>query len=597
MHYSNPFGNCPPQQTVDMLLGKSYHIVKAVYLHLKSITVISEYIEELIKVAEVADTIVDDINTLKGLADKLGPILDISNEIINISNNIEAINTVAELLESIPNIPETVEKILETGEYVKDFAEGTPRIVESMGDVYNSKTDGYFWVKNFNDPEHPNYPPTLSIPLLRRSVKATGSTKYRLLEDRFADVVNVKDYGAKGDGVTDDTAAFNAASQVSESVFVPHGLYKITALLTPSQLFGQGVLTDGNTVCRLDNALTLYCSAVGGSHGLLPSCPCSFLEALSHWGAVKNIQLSDGLYSLTDSVYLKTNLTGNVENPENVILDFGSIDNGNGVYIENSVSRIIGVTVKNSKYSGFRIDQQSFAFIKKCNSNENARGGFDINNASTCYLTNCSANNNGTSGFIVALGSSASLNSCTAEGNLVNGYLFNYSANSSILNSSSKNNGAHGIYASGTVGLYAQNVISDGEEIANFLASGGAQISLNSCQAKNSPRAYFAEYSSILTANACSADRGTKLASDGFGAFTAEYGSKVTIALGSNTTINGYKIGIYALNCSIVSITRPSDKLIITNCDSDFSPLPNTLGNSNSYIDVELESEVLSAEA
>ncbi len=252
MHYSNPFGSCPPQQPVDMLLGKSYHVVKAVYLHLKSITVISEYIEELIKVAEVADTIVDDINTLKELADKLGPILDISNEIVNISNNIEAINTVAELLESIPNIPETVEKILETGEYVKDFAEGTPRIVESIEDVYNSKTDGYFWVKNFNDPDHGNYPSQIKIPLLRRAVRATGSTEYRLLEDRFADVVNIRDFGAVGDGVTDDTEAFIAAwkeatkqifwpdyvppatttdfgrQRYHRALYLPHGRYKIT---------------------------------------------------------------------------------------------------------------------------------------------------------------------------------------------------------------------------------------------------------------------------------------------------------------------------------------------------------------------------------
>lgn len=241
MHYSNPFGNCPPQQTVDMLLGKSYHVVKTVYLHLKSITVISEYIEELIKVAEVADTII----ILKELADKLEPILNISNEIINISNNIEAINTVAELLESIPNIPETVEKILETGEYVKDFAEGTPRIVKSIRDVYNSKTDGYFWVENFNDPKHPEYG-NLTIPLWNRSVKATSSSKYRVLEDRFADVINVRDYGAKGDGISDDTESIKAAIAASQLfggkiVVFPFGHYKISSRITiPS-----GCIIDG----------------------------------------------------------------------------------------------------------------------------------------------------------------------------------------------------------------------------------------------------------------------------------------------------------------------------------------------------------------
>lgn len=58
------------------------------------------------------------------------------------------------------------------------------------------------------------------------SVIAEGSDVPRILKDRFADVVNVRDFGAKGDGVTDDTAAIIAASRTGR-VFFPKGTYKM----------------------------------------------------------------------------------------------------------------------------------------------------------------------------------------------------------------------------------------------------------------------------------------------------------------------------------------------------------------------------------
>ncbi|MCR5563998.1 MAG: tail fiber domain-containing protein [Desulfovibrio sp.] len=57
---------------------------------------------------------------------------------------------------------------------------------------------------------------------------ATGTTTSRLFADRFADVVNVKDFGAKGDGVTDDTTAFEAAAAKKKTVFVPKGRYVLS---------------------------------------------------------------------------------------------------------------------------------------------------------------------------------------------------------------------------------------------------------------------------------------------------------------------------------------------------------------------------------
>lgn len=65
---------------------------------------------------------------------------------------------------------------------------------------------------------------------------STGSITSRALADRFADVVNVKDFGAKGDGVTDDYAAFfNAYAYLRTNgggtLFVPRGQYVLSRSL------------------------------------------------------------------------------------------------------------------------------------------------------------------------------------------------------------------------------------------------------------------------------------------------------------------------------------------------------------------------------
>ena len=71
----------------------------------------------------------------------------------------------------------------------------------------------------------------------------------RTLANRFADVVNVKDFGAVGDGATDDfvaiQAAFNFANQ--KAIYFPSGIYLSSGLITSSDksisIFGAGVPT------------------------------------------------------------------------------------------------------------------------------------------------------------------------------------------------------------------------------------------------------------------------------------------------------------------------------------------------------------------
>ena len=77
-------------------------------------------------------------------------------------------------------------------------------------------------------------------------ITATGSTMPRTLSDRFSDTVNVKDFGAVGDGVTDDTVAIQAAMATGRSVIIPKGNYLINSPLTIST-YGQSIIGEGKS--------------------------------------------------------------------------------------------------------------------------------------------------------------------------------------------------------------------------------------------------------------------------------------------------------------------------------------------------------------
>jgi len=79
----------------------------------------------------------------------------------------------------------------------------------------------------------------------------------RPIGDGFGDYISVKDFGAKGDGVTDDTTAFkNAVAHCAgNSIYIPFGTYVISDTINISNvhLFGDGI-------SRLDSSANIILS-------------------------------------------------------------------------------------------------------------------------------------------------------------------------------------------------------------------------------------------------------------------------------------------------------------------------------------------------
>jgi hypothetical protein len=75
------------------------------------------------------------------------------------------------------------------------------------------------------------YPLTQPTGPAQYAVTGTGATT-RNLPDRMSEQVSVRDFGAIGDGVVDDTLAIQKALNAHDNVYVPPGTYRTTAPIT-----------------------------------------------------------------------------------------------------------------------------------------------------------------------------------------------------------------------------------------------------------------------------------------------------------------------------------------------------------------------------
>jgi hypothetical protein len=108
------------------------------------------------------------------------------------------------------------------------------------------------------------------------SITATGTTTTRLIEDHLGDIINVKSFGATGNGSTDDSgaiqAAFDAAFGTTASphggagrfsnkpVFFPVGNYRVVTPLTLRSIYGGYIFGAGSDCTKL-----FYDGVVSGS--------------------------------------------------------------------------------------------------------------------------------------------------------------------------------------------------------------------------------------------------------------------------------------------------------------------------------------------
>jgi hypothetical protein len=135
------------------------------------------------------------------------------------------------------------------------------------------------------------------------------------VQAKLQESVSVKDFGAAGDGVTDDTAAINAAIAASESIYFPPGNYVITNTIYTRGEF-DGIWWRGKRLFGAGSESTTITAAVGFTDSVM-------------------IHIGNKDY-LTDSKFcIKNELSGMTINNYNMlntasdagVLTFGTYDN------------------------------------------------------------------------------------------------------------------------------------------------------------------------------------------------------------------------------------------------------------------------------
>lgn len=217
-----------------------------------------------------------------------------------------------------------------------------------------------------------------------KSVTATGSTEARTLADRFADVVNVLDFGAVGDGVFDNTTILQdlLSNQVGAegcAVYFPEGIYNVTGLVFENQrnikLYGEGFSSVIHNTNTSGSACIKY-----NQPDLDTRCYGMMIEDLSVTG---NAQSGIGIAIETGGWYDTSVREASVTTVNRVRVEDHGLDGityggsssgaGNNCNISNCV-------VRNNGRSGVRVRNQSnIGSITGCSITSNGQDGVELN--------------------------------------------------------------------------------------------------------------------------------------------------------------------------------------------------------------------------
>lgn len=221
-------------------------------------------------------------------------------------------------------------------------------------------------------------------------VVADKTTTPRSISDRFADIINIKDFGAKGDGVTDDTEAWERWQTALEKGgigYIPSGQYRVNGII---HYIVQGCFGNG-----IDHVMDASVYQGDGSSGMRESA------FANHMGTIGPV------------IQQYREYTGKESWGPMVDLSFESVCDGNfdwteygsgaqGIQVRGSAKGMGNshpVCIRGFMQNKLNGDGDAVAIWGRCQKEDPADG---INNSDTCAIHSAVYNESKGSGLIMA---------------------------------------------------------------------------------------------------------------------------------------------------------------------------------------------------
>ena len=314
---------------------------------------------------------------------------------------------------------------------------------------------------------------------------------------KLAEWVSVKDFGAIGDGVTDDTAAIQAALDsavgVGLAVYMPAGTYKTTATLNwpqdwPVRLYGDGVETTHINYTGANTAINMY--DAGASTKYVKS-------------SVENLRLSGNGATSTNGI---------------------NIRQGYAIALRN-------VRVYNFQV-GIRLEQTWSVDLNFVRADSNSQVGLELHNETNNVACYCCEFLDNAKGVYTAGARSVLFSECTLEANSEYGAY----VTATTADSQSESIVFHGCYIEG-------NTTNDIRVITDGGATNPQSVIIRDCyfagMAAKAPIAVRVDQADHVLIDGCDFSAGT--ATYGYSLYISDAGTVSNIRFGNNrdTSTNG----------------------------------------------------------